>query len=114
MVQNESSFADWKAELLHDIEAEPDTVSKGDSFVQCVLRYRYQLSDDDAIDATDTAGAGDHGIDGLIIEEAEEGNPAHGIVVQGKYGTAGLQVSPLLEFIKFSKSLFTIFLGLAP
>ena len=39
MVQNESSFADWKAELLHDIEAEPDTVSKGDSFVQCVLRY---------------------------------------------------------------------------
>ena len=105
MVQNESSFADWKAELLHDIEAEPDTVSKGDSFVQCVLRYRYQLSDDDAIDATDMAGAGDHGIDGLIIEEAEEGNPAHGIVVQGKYGTAGLQVSPLLEFIKFSKGL---------
>jgi hypothetical protein len=105
MVQNESSFAVWKAEILHDIDAETDTVSKGDSFVQCVLRYRYQLSDDDAIDATDMAGAGDHGIDGLIIEEAEEGNPAHGIVVQGKYGTAGHQVSPLLEFIKFSKGL---------
>ena len=105
MVQNESSFAVWKAEILHDIDAETDTVSKGDSFVQCVLRYRYQLSDDDAIDATDMSGAGDHGIDGLIIEEAEEGNPAHGIVVQGKYGTAGHQVSPLLEFIKFSKGL---------
>ena len=105
MVQDESSFVDWKAEFLHDIETEPDTVSKGDTFVQCVLRYRYQLSDDDAIDATDMAGAGDHGIDGLVIEEAEEGSPAHGIVVQGKYGTAGLQVSPLLEFTKFSKGL---------
>ena len=105
MVQNGSGFEDWKGELLQELEAESSTVSKGDSFVQLVLRYRYQLSDDDAVNATDMAGGGDYGIDGLFIEPAEDGNPPHGIVVQGKYGTAGPQASPLDEFRKFSKGL---------
>ncbi len=104
-MQNESDFVNWKGELLQVLEAEPNAVSKGDSFVQHVLRYRYQLSDDDAVNATDMAGGGDYGIDGLIIEPAEDGNPPHGIIVQGKYGTAGLQASPLAEFRKFSNGL---------
>ena len=104
-MQNESGFVHWKDELLQELEAEPTTVSKGDSFVQHVLRYRYQLSDDDAVNATDMAGGGDYGVDGLIIEPAEDSNPPHGIIVQGKYGTAGLQASPLTEFRKFSNGL---------
>ena len=105
MVQNEAGFVQWKEELLQELESKPSTVSKGDSFVQYILRCRYQLSDDDAVNATDMAGGGDYGIDGLIIEPAEDGNPPHGIVVQGKYGTAGQQVSPLDEFRKFSNGL---------
>ena len=104
-MQNESGFVLWKNELLQELATKPNTVSKGDSFVQYVLRCRYQLSDDDAINATDMAGGGDYGIDGLMIEPAEDGNPPHGIVVQGKYGTAGWQVSPLAEFRKFSNGL---------
>ena len=104
-MQIEADFEHWKDELLQEIEAEPNSVAKGDSFVQHVLRYRYQLSDDDAVNATDMAGSGDRGIDGLTIEPAEDGSPPYGIVVQGKYRTAGLQVSPLDEFRKFSKGL---------
>ena len=104
-MQNESGFVNWKEELLQELEAEPTTVSKGDSFVQHVLRYRYQISHDDAVNATDTAGGGDYGIDGLIVEPAEDGNPPYGIIVQGKYGTAGPQASPLTEFRKFSNGL---------
>ena len=70
-----------------------------------VLRHRYQRSEDDAVDATDMAGGGDYGIDGLIIEPAEDDNPPDGIAIQGKYGTAGVQASPLSEFRKFSKGL---------
>ena len=105
MAINQSSFAEWKEEILQEVDAEPTTVAKGDAFVQCVLRYRYQLSADDAIDATDMAGGGDYGIDGLLIEPADEGNPPHVTIVQGKYGTAGQQASPLDEFRKFSSGL---------
>ena len=104
-MQSYSAFEDWKEEILEEIGAKPNTVSKGDSFVQFVLRHRYQLSEDDAIDATDMAGGGDYGIDGLIIEPAEDDNPPHGIAIQGKYGTAGVQASPLSEFRKFSNGL---------
>lgn len=105
MIVNTSSYDEWKAELLEELDSKPDTVAKGDAFVQFVLRHRYQLSDDDAVDATDMAGGGDYGVDGLMIEPEDEGNPPLGIVVQGKYGTAGVQASPLDEFSKFSKGL---------
>ena len=101
----ESEFLAWKDELLSHIDSEESTVAKGDAFVQQVLRYYYQLSDDDSINATDMAGGGDYGIDGLIIEPAEDNLLPSGIVVQGKYGSAGDQVSPLEEFRKFSSGL---------
>ena len=105
MTLPESEFATWKEEFLAEIDTELNSVAKGDAFVQHVLRYRYQLSYDDSVNATDMAGAGDHGIDGLIIEPDEDGGPPHGIVVQGKYGVAGDQASPLDEFRKFSTGL---------
>lgn len=105
MTLPESEFATWKEELLTEIGSELNTVAKGDAFVQRILRYRYQLSYDDSVNATDMAGGGDYGIDGLIIEPDEDGGPPHGIVVQGKYGVAGEQASPLDEFRKFSKGL---------
>ncbi|MDP2860086.1 MAG: AIPR family protein, partial [Bacillota bacterium] len=91
--------------LLEELEAEPSAVVRGDRFVQRVLRYRYQLSDDDSVNATGMAGSGDHGIDALIIDPAEDAEPPHALVVQGKYGVAGEQASPLDEFRKFAKGL---------
>ena len=105
MTQLESDFLNWKDELLNQINSQDSTVAMGDAFVQHVLRYHYQLSEDDSVNATDMAGAGDHGIDGLIIEPVEDGIPQHGTVVQGKYGGAGEQLSPLQEFSKFLNGL---------
>ena len=83
MVNHDSGFANWKEELIQELEAKPDTVSKGDSFVQYFLRHRYQLSNDDAVNATDMAGGGDYGIDGLIIEPAGDGNPPTELLCKG-------------------------------
>jgi len=61
------------------------------------MRDRYQLSEDDAVNATDCAGAGDHGVDAIYIEEAANGTPPRALAVQGKYGAARLGFSPTLS-----------------
>src|SRR5258708_604677 len=88
------SCAEWKSNFLAEIEAQPHTTAKGDAFVGKVLQIYYNLSESDAIDATDCAGANDHGVDALFIFPEEEDNDRFALAVQGKYGTAskGLQV----------------------
>lgn len=97
---------EWRQSFLQDIESASDTVEKGDRWVHRVLCGLYGFSLDDAIDATDCAGGGDHGVDGLIISEAEDENSgAEALVIQGKYGHAGLDLSPYQESNKFIKAL---------
>ncbi|HEY7022834.1 MAG TPA: AIPR family protein [Ktedonobacterales bacterium] len=93
---------EWKSSFLQDIDAAPDTTTKGDRFVQQMLCGLFGYSLDDAIDATEHAGAGDHGVDALIISEAEdEGGRTEALVMQGKYGEAGNSLSPYYESRKF-------------
>ncbi len=68
-------YQNWKVNVLADIDASAHTTQKGDRFVQLILRGRYQLSEDDAVNATDVAGAGDRGVDAIYIEPAEDGTP---------------------------------------
>lgn len=92
------SVAEWKQSFLEGIESAPDTTAKGNLFVQRVLCSLYGYSMDDAIDATEFAGAGDHGVDALTITEpTEEGARPEARVVQGKFGQAGLGFSPYVE-----------------
>ena len=89
-------YATWKADFLAYVESAANTVEKGDRFVQRVLRENYQLSEDDAVDATDCAGTGDSGADAIIIDDvADASQSPSAFVLQGKYGTAGegLQVT---------------------
>ncbi len=98
-------YANWKDAVIEEINAEPTAVSKGDRFVQRFLRDYYQLSEDDAVNATECAGPGDRGVDAIYVEEAEEGQPPTALTVQGKYGTAADGFSPYKEFSKFASAL---------
>ena len=93
------SYEDWKQIFLADVDAQPHTTAKGDKFVSKVLQIYYNLSESDAIDATDCAGANDHGLDALHIFPQDEDYGLSALVVQGKYGTAGrgLQVYTAAE-----------------
>ncbi len=98
-------YQSWKADVLTDIGASAHTTEKGDRFVQLILRGRYQLSEDDAVNATDVAGAGDRGVDAIYIEPSSDGNPPRAVTIQGKYGVSGDGLSPYQEFGKFAKGL---------
>ena len=54
-----ATYSEWEQSFLAEIEAQPHAVAKGDLFVQKILQIRYDLSEADAIDATECAGAGD-------------------------------------------------------
>ncbi len=107
-------YESWKVDVLADIDASAHTTEKGDRFVQFILRGRYQLSEDDAVNATDVAGAGDRGVDAIYIEPADDGNPPRALTIQGKYGAAGEGFSPYQEFGKFAKALQQAIGGSAP
>ena len=107
-------YQSWKKELLAWIDASANTTEKGNRFVQRIMRDRYQLSEDDAVNATDCAGAGDHGVDAIYIEEADNGTPPRALAVQGKYGAAELVFSPYNEFTKFQKGLIHAIEGSPP
>ena len=98
-------YAAWKADLVAQIEASADTTEKGNRFVQRILRDYYQLSEDDSVNATDCAGAGDRGVDAIYTEPAEDEDPPDALLVQGKYGAAGMNFSPYHEFKKFAQAL---------
>lgn len=104
-------YEGWKDELLARIEEGASTTEKGDLFVQAILRDRYQLSEDDAVNATDCAGPGDRGVDAIHIVEAEGDLPPRALVLQGKYGGA---FSPYEEFSKFQRALAAARAGNAP
>lgn len=104
-------YEGWKAELLARIEQGASTTEKGDLFVQAILRNRYQLSEDDAVNATDCAGPGDRGVDAIHIVEAEGALPPRALVIQGKYGGP---FSPYEEFSKFQRALTAARAGNAP
>ena len=99
------SYEEWKPNFLSDIEAQPNTTAKGDAFVSKVLQIYYNLSESDAIDATDCAGANDHGVDALYIFPEEEDNSRIALAVQGKYGTASKGLQIYTEAEKFFSAL---------
>ena len=108
-------YETWRSTVIEEMElADANTVEKGDRFVQSVLRSRYQLSEDDAINATASAGPGDKSVDAIHIYEADEGTPATALVVQGKYGSAGDSFSPYKEFNKFADGIQSAKAGHAP
>ncbi len=106
-----ATYSEWKQSFLLEIEAQPHTVAKGDLFVQKILRNRYDLSEADAIDATECAGAGDRGVDALYIYSQEADGIPHAIIVQGKYGTAGSDMNVYSEVQKFLQSLKLVSAG---
>ena len=53
-----ATYQEWKQNFLAEIDALPHTTAKGDAFVQRILQICYDLSEADAIDATECAGAG--------------------------------------------------------
>lgn len=114
------SFQEWKQNFLNEIDALPHPSAKGDDFVQKVLQIYYNLSEEDAVNATACSGAGDKGIDALHIipsddksEKSESGSESttdknrmnSALVVQGKYGTAGTSLQLYQESQKFFKAL---------
>lgn len=96
-------FSEWKQDFLAEIDALPHTTEKGDVFVQKVLQIYYNLSEADAIDATDCAGAGDQGVDAVFISQEDQSLLAY--AVQGKYGTAGVSMDMYGEAQKFLSAL---------
>lgn len=107
-------YETWKQGILSEIEEAGSTTHRGDRFVQRILRDRYGLSEDDAINATECAGPGDRGVDAVHIELADGDEPPRALVLQGKYGSAGETFSPLVEFRKFSQALQAAEEGDAP
>ncbi len=97
------TYSEWKQEFLTKIDALPHTTARGDTFVQKVLQIYYNLSEDDAIDATECAGAGDKGIDAVFVAEDDQSPLAY--VVQGKYGAAGTGLDIYSESQKFLNAL---------
>jgi hypothetical protein len=99
------SYEEWKPIFLTDVEAQPNTTAKGDRFVSKVLQIYYNLSESDAIDATDCAGSNDHGLDALHVFPQDEDYDLSALVVQGKYGTAGKGLQVYTEAEKFFSAL---------
>ncbi len=99
------SYEEWKNNFLAEIEIQPHTVAKGDTFVQKVLQMYYNLSEEDAIDATECAGPGDKGTDAVYIFPPEDDDIPRALVVQGKYGTAGVNLQVYQEAHKFLSAL---------
>ncbi len=99
-------YAEWKPNFLAEIDAQPNTTAKGDKFVSKVLQIYYNLSESDAIDATDCAGANDNGVDAAFIfpEEEDDSSPI-ALAVQGKYGTASKNLHIYTEAEKFFAAL---------
>ena len=106
-----ATYAEWKQDFLAEIDAQPSTTAKGDMFVQKILQISYDLSEADAIDATESAGSGDKGIDAVYITPLEEDDVPLAIVVQGKYGTAGVGVDVYGETQKFLSALKSAYAG---
>jgi hypothetical protein len=98
-----ATYLEWKQDFLAEINALPHTTARGDAFVQKVLQIYYNLSEDDAIDATDCAGAGDKGVDAVFVVEDDQAPLAY--VVQGKYGVAGTGLDVYSESQKFLNAL---------
>jgi hypothetical protein len=105
VVDTIATFPEWKQNFIAEIEALPHTVAKGDAFVHKVLQIYYNLSEEDAIDATECAGAGDKGVDAICVFPAENDDNPNAIVVQGKYGTAGTNLDIYVEARKFFHAL---------
>jgi len=101
IVDTLATYSEWKQSFLAGIEAQPHSVAKGDAFVQKILQFCYDLSEIDAIDATECAGSGDRGIDAVFISQVENSDAPHAIVVQGKYSTAGKSLDVYSEAQKF-------------
>lgn len=97
------TYSEWKQDFLAEIDALPHTTARGDTFVQKVLQIYYNLSEDDAIDATECAGAGDKGVDAVFVAEDDQTPLAY--VVQGKYGAAGTGLDIYGESQKFLNAL---------
>src|ERR1700680_4509944 len=91
------SYEEWKSNLLAEIESQPNSVTKGDLFVQKVLQMSYGFSEEDAIDATSCAGSGDRGADAVYIFPSNEDDIPRALIVQGKYGTAGVNLQIVQE-----------------
>ena len=102
---NVEPYEKWRATLLGSIDALPNTVDMGNAFVRTVLQGYYNLSEEDAINATAFAGAGDRGVDALHIVVEEDGEGAEALVLQGKYGTAGAGLHVYDEATKFLSAL---------
>ncbi len=100
-----TTYGDWKQNFLAEIDAQSDNVAKGDEFVSQVLQAYYALSEDDAINATECAGPGDHGIDAIYVFPPEDDAIPRILVVQGKYGAAGAGLSPFIEATKLFDAL---------
>ena len=98
-----TTYAEWKQNFLAEIDALPHATAKGDTFVHKVLQIYYNLSEEDAIDATECAGANDKGVDAISI--MEEDNSPLALVVQGKYGKAGIGLHIYTEAEKFFSAL---------
>src|SRR5437588_6576477 len=98
-----ASYQEWKQNFLAEFDTLPHTTARGDTFVQKVLQIYYTLSEDDAIDATSCAGAGDKGVDALYVAEEDQSLLAY--VVQGKYGAAGTELDIYNETQKFLNAL---------
>ncbi len=96
-------YTEWKQNFLAEIDALPHTSAKGDAFVQRILQIYYNLSEEDAVNATSSAGANDHGVDALYVVEEE--SSLHAFVVQGKYGSAGVGLDIDGEANKFISAL---------
>jgi len=95
-------YQEWRRNLLAEIDVLPNTVAKGNEFVRRVLQIYYDLSEEDAINATECAGAGDKGVDAIhIVPLEDEGSRIQAIVVQGKYGAAGEGLPVYQESQKF-------------
>ncbi len=105
------AYPEWKQNLLTEIDAQPHAVAKGDAFVSQILQAYYNLSEDDAINATECAGAGDKGIDALYIFPPEEDGIPRALVVQGKYGAAGTGLQLYQEASKFISALENAYQG---
>ena len=100
-------YPEWQQNFLAEIDARPHATAKGDTFVHKVLQIYYNLSEEDAIDATDCAGAGDKGVDAVYVFPTEDDDSPHAYVVQGKYGTAGTSLDIYSESQKFFSALKT-------
>jgi hypothetical protein len=100
-------YSEWRQNLLAEIDEYPDTIALGDKFVQRVLQMLCGLSEEEAIDATQCAGSGDKGADAVYIFPAEDGTLPRALVVQGKYGLAGMKLSVYKEAQKFFQALST-------